>query len=48
MIGNTCFRKRQIHKYIWERVERGVVVDRAVVDRAVVDYVIVQKLLREW
>ena len=36
-----CFKKRLIHKYIWERVEHGVATDRAVVD-----YLIVPRFLR--
>ena len=41
MLGNTCFKKRMIHKYTWERVAHGVVVDRALMD-----FVIVSKFLR--
>ena len=41
IIGNTCFKKRMIHKYTWERVAHG-----RVVDRALMDFVIVSRRLR--
>ena len=41
LIGNTCFKKRMIHKYTWERMAHGVVVDRAMMD-----YVVVSKHMR--
>ena len=36
LIGNKFFRKRLIHKYTWERVEHGVITDRAVMDYVMV------------
>ena len=41
IIGNTCFKKRMIHKYTWERVAHG-----RVVDRALMDFMIVSRRLR--
>ena len=41
VIGNTLFRKKDINKYTWVRVERGIVTDRAMMD-----YVIVSKDMR--
>ena len=36
LIGNTWFKKKGINKYTWERVERGVVVDRALMDYLII------------
>ena len=41
LIGNTCFKKRMIHKYTWERVGNG-----RLIDRALMDYFIVSKHMR--
>ena len=41
LIGNTWFKKKDINKYTWERVERGVMVDRALMD-----YVIISRNVR--
>jgi len=41
MIGNTCFRKKDINKYTWVRVSNG-----RVIDRALMDYVIVSRSMR--
>ena len=30
--GNTCFKKKDVYKYTWERVERGIVVIKALMD----------------
>ena len=42
LIGNTWFKKKDINKYTWERVERGVAVDRALMD-----YVIISRDARD-
>ena len=42
VIGNTWFRKKDINKFTWERVVRGVVTDRALMD-----YIIISKSARE-
>ena len=36
LIENTCFKKRMIHKYTWERVVHGEVVDKAMMDYVVI------------
>jgi len=40
IVGNTCFKKKNVNKWTWVRVDHG-----RVIDRAVMDYIIVPKRL---
>ena len=45
VIGNTWFKKKDINKYTWVRVERGIVTDRAIMDYILVGRDMRHKLL---
>ena len=32
LVGNTCFKKKDINKYTWDRVGKCIVIDRALMD----------------
>ena len=38
MVGNTLFRKKGINKFTWQRIDNGILIERAMMD-----YVLVEK-----
>ena len=45
VVGNTLFKKRDIHKYTWEKMAQGAVVDRLLMDFVLISGRVVGKLL---